>query len=504
MYYGGDQAASARRIVIAQLKYSAANPDQAWTVARLTQSSNKKQDNSVVGRLAKAFAGLQGKRPDLVANGNVVVRLISNQRIDSAVVNALSGQSTSSQRSNRRLGHLSDRAALLAASDLQNEDFEAFAKALDLSECGCGSRFALEERVLATISEWTDDDARAAVNDLMRFVRRAMMPEAKGECITRQSILLQLGFSDPRALFPCPPTLKRVEWLIPRGASRVVVERMLSGAQRICLYGEGGCGKTTALQEMEALLPSDSVVIIFDCYGSGRYLDSDAYRHRPQDAFLQLSNDLANRLRIPLLVNRSADLDYPKVFKRRLEKAAEVVASRSGDALLVIVVDAADNSVIAASTRSPAEKSFVHDFMALGELPRNVRFVVTARTGRLPTLNLPHGFTPIEITGFARDETAAHVRGIWNDAPEAWINDFHHLSHGNPRVQRYALDYAGTEPARALDYLRPHGKGLDQVFREQIEHARRKTGTRSRHQSLLLRPRRVAAARPHSRSLSSD
>jgi hypothetical protein len=472
LYYGGDQAASAGRIVIVQLKYSAANPDQVWTVARLTQSSNRKKDNSVVGRLAKAFAGLKGKRPDLVANGNVVVRLVSNQRIDSAVVNALSSQSTSAQCSNSR----SDRDALLAASGLPNEDFEAFAKVLDLSECGRGSRFALEERVLATISEWTDDDARTAVNDLMRFVRRTMMPEAKGEFITRHSILSRLGFSDPRALFPCPPTLKRVERLIPREASRVVVERMLSGAQRISLYGEGGCGKTTALQEMEALLPSDSVVITFDCYGSGRYLDADAYRHRPQDAFLQLSNDLANRLRIPLLVNRSADLDYPKVFKRRLEKAAEVVTSRSERALLVIVIDAADNSVTAASTRSPAEKSFVHDFMALGELPTNVRFVVTARTGRLPTLNLPHSFTSIEITGFTRDETAAHVRGVWNDAPEAWINDFHHLSHGNPRVQRYALDYAGTEPTRALDYLLPHGKGLDQVFREQLEHARRKTG----------------------------
>jgi hypothetical protein len=46
------------------------------------------------------------------------------------------------------------RAALLAASGLQTEDFEAFARALDLSKCGRGSRFALEERVLATIADW--------------------------------------------------------------------------------------------------------------------------------------------------------------------------------------------------------------------------------------------------------------------------------------------------------------------------------------------------------------
>ncbi len=252
-------------------------------------------------------------------------------------------------------------------------------------------------------------DVRAAVNDLMRFVRHAMMPEAKGEFISRQSILLQLGVSDPRALFPCLSAIKKVERLIPREASRIVTERMLSGDQRICLHGEGGCGKTTALQEIEPLLPQGSVVVIFGCYGGGRYLDSDGYRHRPRDAFLQLSNDLASQLRIPLLVSRSADLDYPKVFKRRLAKAADVVASRAGDALLVIVVDAMDNSVMAANTRSPAERSFIHDFVSLGELPGNVRFVVTARTGRMYMLNLPLGFSQIQITGFAPNETAAHV-----------------------------------------------------------------------------------------------
>ena len=476
LYYGGDEATSAEHIVINQLKYSAANPDQAWTVARLTHSSNKIKDNSVIGRLSKAFAGLKSKQPDLVANGNVVVRLVSNQPVDPAVVNALLGQSTSSQRSKRRSGRQSDRVALLAASRLKGEDFEAFAKALDLSDCGRESRFALEVRVLVTISDWTDGDARADVEHLMRFMRRAMMPEAKGELITRQSILSQLGFSHPGALFPCPSTIKRVERLIPRQASRMVIEQMLSGEQRICVHGEGGCGKTTALQEIETLLPQGSAVIIFDCYGGGRYLDSDAHRHQPRDAFLQLSNDLARQLRIPLLLSRSEDLDYPRVFKRRLEKAAEVVASWTQDALLVIAVDAADNSVTAAGAQSPPEKSFVHDFVALGELPINVRCVVTARTGRLHMINPPPNFRMVEINGFERDETAIHVRGIWQGAPDAWIDDFDHLSRGNPRVQRYALDYAGSEPAWALDYLRPSGKGLDQVFREQLAHALRKQG----------------------------
>jgi hypothetical protein len=213
LYFGGDHAASAERIVIAQLKYSGANPDQSWTVARVTQTSNKKKDNSVVGRLAKAFDALQGKRPDLVRNQNLAIRFVSNQPIDSSVFKALSGETTA------------DRAALLAASGFQDEEFETFARTLDLSECGQGSRFGLEERILATISDWTDDDARATVNDLLRYVHRAMLPEGKRDLITRQSILTWMGFSDPGALFPCRPALKRVDRLIPRVASRIPTEK---------------------------------------------------------------------------------------------------------------------------------------------------------------------------------------------------------------------------------------------------------------------------------------
>src|SRR6266704_1488230 len=63
LYYEGSDANSAKRIVIDQLKYSAANPDQVWTVARLTYGKNKSGTNSVIRRLAKAFKALKTKRP---------------------------------------------------------------------------------------------------------------------------------------------------------------------------------------------------------------------------------------------------------------------------------------------------------------------------------------------------------------------------------------------------------------------------------------------------------
>jgi ABC-type multidrug transport system fused ATPase/permease subunit len=283
-YFGGDGEDSAERIVIDQVKYSAANRNRPWTIARLTAAKNKKKDNSVIGRLGKAFLGLKKTRPDLVANGNVVVRLVSNQPVPTAVLEAVffhtsaPGSTTSAKRE-------ADRNALLSASGLDVYDFNAFTTSLDLSECGGESRFAHEERVMRTISGWTEDDARPDINHLLGFIRDKMLPESKGEVITRESIFAKLGFSDVGALFPCPSEIEQIAHLVSRQESKTVVSRMVSGEQRICLHGEGGCGKTTALQEITRLLPADSVAIVFDCYGGGRYLDSDAYRHRVSDAF---------------------------------------------------------------------------------------------------------------------------------------------------------------------------------------------------------------------------
>ena len=283
-YFGGEREASAERIVIDQVKFSGAKPNQPWTVARLISATNKKKDNSVIGRLAKAFSGLKETRADLVRAGKVTIRLVSNRPISAAVIDALAASPTDATATKDKKSK-EERKALLKASGLKADDFDAFARVLDFSECGGDSPLKHEERILLTISSWTEDDARLLVTDLLRFVRNKMSPHEKGEVITRESILARLGVSDIAALFPCPSKIKTVTNFIPRNESKMLAARLMNGEQLICLHGEGSCGKTTSLQELNSLLPADSLTVIFDCFGDGRYLDSDGYRHRPQDAF---------------------------------------------------------------------------------------------------------------------------------------------------------------------------------------------------------------------------
>ncbi len=83
---------------------------------------------------------------------------------------------------------------------------------------------------------------------------------------------------------------------------------------------------------------------------------------------------------------------------------------------------------------------------------------------------------PIDITNFSLEETALNVYRQYASATEEWIEDFHDLSNQNPRVQSYALVYAGSDPEKAIDFLRPNGKGLEQIFEARFEEAILKEG----------------------------
>lgn len=473
-YYGGETAQTAARVVVDQLKYSGSQPESPWTISRLTHSTNQRRDNSVIGRLAKVFLGLKNGFPTLVQERRLRLRLVSNQPIADDVIAALDPTVVEPSRHREAVN---GRTKLTAASQLGDDDVEVFATLLDFSECGQDSRFASEERALLTIASWTEADAQSKLNDLLRYIRRAMLPEGKGEFITRETLLAWLGYSNLGALFPCPPAIERLSHVIRREIVRTTVDRLVAGEQRICLHGPGGCGKTTALQEIGDRLPSGSELIVFDCYGNGRYLDSDSLRHRPRDAFLQLSNDLATRLRSPLLLARDPHIDYPKAFAKRVRLGSQTLAASSPTSLLVLAVDAADNSIIAATQQSPPERSFITDFVSLGDLPSNVRLLVTSRTGRLDSLGLPRAFVRLGIEGFIQSETAEHVHSTWPSVPDAWVEDFQFLSGGNPRVQKYAIESAAATPERALAYLRPGGKKLEHVFKEQLKEAIQRNGS---------------------------
>jgi hypothetical protein len=475
LFVGEPTAANADRIQVQQLKYSAASPHVSWTVSRMCSGKDGVK-SSLIRKLANVFTELVSMRPGKPLD-TLTIALVSNQPVDAETI-ALIAEARmgvdagfgSSWRKGKPPLH-----RLVYASGLTPAKFREFASVLDL-QTSTGSRFSIENGILTAIAQWTDVELVECSSRIRTFIRKRMLPEAAGEIICPEHVLTHIaGVSDGSSLFPCISRIAEVDASVPRSIARTILGRMTSGAQHLCMHGAGGVGKTTALQQVRAMLPPGSEMIVFDCYGDGSFLDASSLRHRAQDAFVQLSNDIANCLRLPLLVTSRSSADHPRLFRKRLEVAAAVMATARPGSLLAIAIDAADNSVIAAETRVPSETSFIHDLFTLNALPENVRVIVSARTGRLDNLRLPRHFEKMELLGFEQAETATNVRRHW-PAPDEWIADFHHLSRGLPRVQSYAFEGNADQPSAAIESLRPNGKSLEQVFRQQFDFALQKSG----------------------------
>ena len=459
-----------------QLRYSSARPNENWTVSRVCVGRNGKPEKSLLAGLGRAFKALLANREGKTLD-SIQISLVTNRPISSQLVNLFDQARNHVPAGFGRPWSKGDPGLhrLVHASGLGPDEFKKFASVMNFRG-EVGSRFSVEDEILSAIAEWTDSELKGIARDLRDYVRNRMLPrDATGDVITKQKVLIQFGVSDERAVFPCPTAIEPVQDPVPRRAAKTVVEAMSRGGQKICLHGSAGVGKTTVLQEIAAMLPSGSEVVTFDCYGAGRYLDESQLRHRPRDAYLQLSNDLARQLRLPMLLAPHTSHDSARAFRQRLDSAAETLDRIHPDALLVIAIDAADNSITAALGRVLAEASFVTGLMSFADLRSNIRLVISARTGRLEDLNLPSDFEQIKCSAFTLEETTRNAARYWQ-APQSWIEDFHHLSGGVPRVQAYAFQHAGDDCSKSVDVLRPAGMQLEHIFAMQFDLALKKAG----------------------------
>lgn len=475
LLYGAERETTADRVELQQLKYSAANASASWTVARISAAKTAKPESSVIGKMATAYAALVAKRT-AYAPITVSVQLVTNQQIDDALIQAIDeAKAIDVSGRSKRPEISSNLQTLVKASGLALSDFCQFARSFDLVGA-TGSRFLIESDVLKRISQWEDIEFVEIASELRRYVHDLMLPERAGELITPHDILLKLGAGDPSVLFPAPSYIDFVDQPVKR-TSISDAAKALGGDenQYFCLHGSGGLGKTTALQLIAAELPERSVMVVYDCYGAGSYLDASKSRHRQRDAFVQLANEIAESLQLPTYLVPRDHTDFPRALRRRIDEAAKLLSSLSDKALLVVTADAIDNASTAARSKHPPEPSFAQDLMSLDDLPTNVRVLVSCRSSRLSELSIPARFRRIELEPFALPETAEYVRKFWN-ASDDWIDEFHKLSKGVPRVQSYALKSAPEDYAQAINALRPDGKALGQIFQTQLVEAFRKYG----------------------------
>lgn len=309
--------------------------------------------------------------------------------------------------------------------------------------------------------------------------RKATSEHASTPSIRRLDVLRALG-ADEADLWPAKCLIAEpTGGAFPREQEQEIRTILESATQPVVLHAEGGVGKSILAWQLARSFPEGSVAVLYDCFGDGLYRSAQHFRHRQKDALPQIANELAAQgLCNPLIPIRGTDSkQYMRAFVARLTQAVGLLRAKTPFAHLYLIVDAADNAVMAANEFNDA--AFVPDLIRTA-MPEGVTLVFTCRTHRRDHLRAPPDATHVELRPFSSSETAKHLKKSYPDATETDVTDFDFLSSSNPRVQALAL--SRKLPLKdMLKALGPSPSTVERAISELLAHAVEKLRFREGH-----------------------
>ncbi len=309
----------------------------------------------------------------------------------------------------------------------------------------------------------------AQLDTLIELVASKARSHSSGE-LSKEEVLLRLGATSERDLFPAPPVMEMLERPIHRKQYDELLNDILVSQAPVIVHAEGGVGKSIFCQCLAEMLPVGSKSIVYDCFGSGKYRNRSQPRHRIRDAMVQISNEMATMGLCETLIQRHLDADDAllRAFLNRLQLAILEIRERSSSAVLVVFIDAADNAEIAAEEVS--ETCFVSQLIR-EDIPEGVKLVFTCRPERIHYLQASNNIKKLSLEKFSSKETLEHIEGHFSGISIADANEFHRLSAGNPRVQANAFAGGRRKFQDILEDLGLSPVSVDQQIQQQLKSA---------------------------------
>lgn len=352
---------------------------------------------------------------------------------------------------------------------LKDEKLREFCASLELSD-GEGGYIAQKHELQAEISKLLAGAVdNAQIDSVIALVQDKALPDNKGEII-REDILKRFGVTAERDLFPAPLELEKFKNFIKREQHKILLSSVLEASTPVILHAGGGVGKSVFSQQLAESLPTGSLRIVYDCFGSGKYRNRSESRHRHRDALVQIANEIALHGLCEILLPRSTDLDDAilRAFLSRLKTAATAIKKVDKDAALAILIDVADNAEMAAKEFS--EYYFAHQLLR-EEVPAGCRIVTLCRTERIDLLKPLSTVRQMELKPFSQAETVVHLRDHFPSATDIDGLEFYRLTGGNPRVQANALSIHQNTVSDVLAGLGLSGTTVEEQIAAQLESA---------------------------------
>lgn len=493
-YYGGESFQSASKVIFSQLKYSTYMGDIEWTVASLCHSDNTKKDNSIMRRLADAYKEYTEKYTE--SKDKLIIKLVSNRSISDSLKQSIDEAkklvtNKSYKQTNSLIKALSEKSGteikkVYEESGLSSLAFLGLIKALDFEDCGAAARSIQKAEIIQRLGNWGIDSLQNKYNEIIMTLRDRMMPGRNASVPMTKDFVCSLFGGNYTRFFPAPtniPSLKKgyIERECVHDLIKIVLEQEKAP---ICVHATAGIGKTTLVNNLNKYLPDGSAVVFYDCYGGGTYLQPADSRYECDTAIPQICNSLALECKTHFLLERRLkESEFLQELCIRLESAVKYVKSFSKNAVVLLVIDAADNGVFAAKRNGKA--CFI-DKLLQQPLPKGVRLLLTYRTEHADYFSFPSNTSFFEVPAFNLHESTKHVKSFYPDVMDEVCIEFHQLSKGIPRVQAYVLAAKRETSHELVEMLRPNGKTTEDLLTDILEEIWQRYGERNEEISLIF------------------
>jgi hypothetical protein len=321
------------------------------------------------------------------------------------------------------------------------------------------------ELALLSASKELDKTARLLVSKITEKIE-----PGKNNVITINDVLEVFDVTDIGDFFPAPPLFEPISEYIQREQQEDIFESIRVSKSHILITANGGVGKSILCQNMGINFEPTSCVIAYDCFGNGGYRRTSQKRHRCQDAFVQVSNQLAKEgLCTALIPSRLEPDDYwMRSFLKRLEEACGTLKKRYKEALLVLIFDAVDNAEMAA--QDSGDKCSASLLIREG-VPENCRIIYSSRPERIYLFDPPSNINIIKLRAFSDCETLRNITDRYQNALLADAKEFNRLTSGNPRVQASALSLNYPSVSDLLASFCSNPQTVDDLIEKQLEKA---------------------------------
>ncbi|HBN83760.1 MAG TPA: hypothetical protein DDZ89_07930, partial [Clostridiales bacterium] len=473
-YYGGSNFEQAEHVIYSQLKYSAYQTEKPWTASGLCAKTSKTKDNSIIRRLADTYAGFAAKFES--TSEKLTLKLVSNRQLQTDLSASIAEavcrlkekkyKRTADLIKSVTLEHKENIQKLYNASNLSSTLFVSFLLILNFDDCGTGIRSIHRAEIIKQLGKWNEGNLRSKYDSLIGYIREQMLPERPvGFSMDKDYVLAALDTSS-NELFPAP---SKIECLpndyIERDLRNLILDSIEEKQKIICIQATAGIGKTTFVSHIKDFLPDESVTVLYDCYGGGSFLQESERRHLTGVAIPQICNTLATECGTDWIIGSSAlEFQYWRMFELRLANAVFYVKQQNPSAVVVIIVDAADNSMLASNRFK--EDCFLNGLLRQS-LPEGALLIVTTRTERAQLLPFENDVCVVNLPSFKLAESSKHLRYTFVDADDQQCEDFHLLTDGNPRLQTYLLLQSESVDG-VLAQIKPDGKTMDSLFEDFI------------------------------------